>query len=118
MNVTEELSWRYFGGEADKAGIRQVGVSAAPMDSIPDRPELRSASYGYHGGSSSDGACWGSVELSGDWGNEISMGGGGYSGVFYEEKFDLPRYYAADLYINGSLAAELTLPLLKGEQPR
>ena len=46
------------------------------------------------------------------------MGGGGYSGVFDEEKFDLPRYYAADLYINGSLAAELTLPLLKGEQPR
>ena len=118
VNVTQELSCRYFGGEADKAGIRQVGVSAAPMDSIPDRPELRSASYGYHGGSSSDGACWGSVELSGDWGNEISMGGGGYSGVFDEEKFDLPRYYAADLYINGSLAAELTLPLLKGEQPR
>lgn len=119
----DEVLWahsvqcRYFGEKEAKPEILQVGVSIAPVDSALERPFLRQP-YGNAGGSSSTGEAWQSRRLSGDWEDVLSSGYGGSSEAFGEDSFDLPRFYAADLYVNDSLEAELTLPLLKGEQPR
>lgn len=119
----DEVLWahsvqcRYFGEQADKAGITRIGVSAAPVDSVLERPFLRRP-YGDSGGSSSTGEVWYSRSLGGDWEDVLSSGYGGSSDAFGGDSFGLPRFYAADLYVNDSLEAELTLPLLKGVQPR
>ena len=106
-------SWAvdYTGGPADKARYTALGVSGAPLKWSEERPELQAPGLGRGGGSSSSGESWHSVPLKGDWDDHLSLGGGGsgeYGGA------SLPDYYAADLYLNGELAAELTLLPVEG----
>lgn len=79
-----------------------------------ERPILRSARQGSSSGSSSGGEDWASRELEEGWGPVIPMSGGGSGDGFDEDSFLLPDCYAADLYINGEKAAELTLRLQEG----
>ncbi|WP_298019466.1 M56 family metallopeptidase [uncultured Dysosmobacter sp.] len=116
VNWAHLIQCRYVGEQADKAEIWRVGVSAAPTDSLLERPQLR-RSYGEVSGSGG-GELWASQSISGDWEDTVFMGGGGSSAPFDGNSFDPPRFYAADLYVNDRLEAELTLPLLKGGQPR
>nr|WP_326184964.1 M56 family metallopeptidase [uncultured Oscillibacter sp.] len=115
--ANQYISCTYVGDPADKAGISRVGVSAAPMDaSQAERPALRSAASGNSSGSSGSGEEWGGRNLTGDWDPVISISAGGGSADRYDRdsSFDLPPCYAADLYINGEKAAELTLLPVEG----
>ena len=103
-----------MGSEEEKSSITQLGVSVLPLDEGEPRPTLRSAGSGSGGGSSNHGETWVSRDLDPDWGSVALMGGGGGSSGFDEDSFLLPDRYAADLYINGQKAAELTLRLQEG----
>ncbi len=96
----------YTGTPEDKEKYREIGVSYLPMQAGEPRPSLRTPDSGSSTGTSSTGAGWGSNTLEGDWDDEIFLAGGGSSreGVVHP-----PDAYAADLYLNGELAAELTL---------
>ena len=111
----QDLSAEFVGDPADKGRYTSIGFSAAPMEKDGERPELQAPNHGVYGtGSSSGGGEWGSVPLSGSWGDDISFGGGGSSraGIV-----DPPAAYAADLYLNGEKAGPLTLyPVEGGER--
>ena len=98
----------YTGDPADKGEITLIGVSIAPLKEDRSRPDLRDPGRGDSGGSSSDGTSWGARSLEEDWGPEVSLSGGGFYGGDPEDLI-LPEAYAADLYLNGEKAAELTL---------
>lgn len=106
----------YVGPEEQKPSITQLGTSIAPLETPDARPFLRTA-HGYNdaGGSSNSGENWCTRALSPGWDSTIRMGGGGSTYSSDEDPFTLPYGYAADLYINGEKAAELTLCLPKGE---
>lgn len=111
---SQRSSCIYTGSDADKAAITQVGISSAPMEEGEERPDLRGAYVGDQSGSSTSGESWGSRNLGQDWDDELFMSGGGTNDEFDEERLRLPDGYAADLYINGRKAAELTLRLQEG----
>lgn len=104
---SQELHAVYTGDLAGKEGIIHIGVSMAPLNEDGSRPELRSPGRGDSGGNSTDGSNWGARSLEVGWGPEVWLSGGGSSGD--PEHFTMPEAYAADLYINGEKAAELTL---------
>ena len=79
------------------------------------RPELRNPGNQGGGGSSSDGSSWASTRLGpGDLDGDLFLGGGGSGYQGLGELAPLPASYAADLYLNGELAAELTLLPVEG----
>lgn len=99
----------YVGDPAGKNAFHEIGVSAAPMEAGEERPQLRYAGSGGGSGSSSTGETWASQNLPLGWESPVLLGGGGggYQGI--GELGPWPASYAADLYLNGELAAELTL---------
>ena len=99
----------YIGDDAKKAEITELGIAAAPADDPDSRPELPGLRYGAY--SSSDGtiANTHSFAEDSDWDPVIDMGGSGGTTVYEKPVNELPVCYAADLYINGELAAEMTL---------
>ena len=104
----------FLGTQEEKADITHLGISVVPLDEGEDRPSLHSAGRGSGGGSSSTGEDWASRTLDPGWGPVVPMGGGGSSSGFEKDSLSLPYRYAADLYINGNKAAELTLRLQEG----
>ena len=109
------ISCTYVGDPADKDGLTQLGLSVMPMDDPEERPKMRSSAGTHGSGGSSTGESWGGQSLEGDWGPTVHMGGNGSSDVYDPDtSFDLPLCYAADLYINGEKAAELTLLPVEG----
>ena len=105
----------YVGGPDGQAAYRQIGVSVAPMAEGEARPELRNPGNQGGGGSSSDGSSWASTRLGpGDLDGDLFLGGGGSGYQGLGELAPLPASYAADLYLNGELAAELTLLPVEG----
>ncbi|MEI3363528.1 MAG: hypothetical protein V8R75_13855 [Oscillospiraceae bacterium] len=86
-------------------------VSYAPMGEGEERPTLQNPEHPDGGGSSTDGSAWSSRTLEEGWGPTVRLGGGGSGGGF---PFSLPGAYAADLYLNDALAAELTLLPVEG----
>ncbi len=105
----------YTGPEEEKAGIKQIGTSIMPMENPEERPFLRSAHGSYASGSSNSGENWCTKPLDSDWDSVIWMGGGGSTYSSKEDYLSLPCGYAADLYLNGEKAAELTLFLQEGD---
>lgn len=106
----------YVGDPAKKDSIIQMGLSTAPMDDLQEeRPELRSSGGTSGGGSSSTGENWGGWSLEKDWDPVVSMGGDESSDAFDPDAgFDRPAGFAADLYVNGEKAAEMTLLPVEG----
>lgn len=116
VRYDRSMKCTYIGDEERKREIRVVGLSVKPWNPLEERPALAAAQGGGNS-SSSDGAAYGSLELSGDWGPEIAFGGGGSGHPFDpEEDFELPASYAADLYINNQKAEELTLYRIGGDR--
>ncbi|MDE7262795.1 MAG: M56 family metallopeptidase [Oscillospiraceae bacterium] len=97
---------RYTGAPENKENYREIAASYLPISGGEPRPALRTPDRSDSGGSSSDGAAWGSNFLEEGWTDEIFLAGGGSS----REGIVLPPdAYAADFYLNGERVAELTL---------
>ena len=98
----------YTGDPAGKDEMTHIGVSIAPLNEDGSRPELCDPGRGDSGGNSTDGTSWGARSLEEGWDPDVLLSGGGsYGGD--PEHFIMPEAFAADLYINGEKAAELTL---------
>ena len=115
-----DLTAIYNGDPADRASIRSVGVSCAPWPFGDPRPELQRG-MGNSSGSSSTGCIW-DFRDNFDWelhGSEIPLGGGGGGGSGGTESwvYPPPDRYAADFYLNGEKAGELTLLPVEGGLP-
>ncbi len=100
----------HLGTAQDRDQIGSLGLSVAPVYAGETRPDHLKMPSGSSGGSSSSGERWSSLQMNPGWGPAVELFGGG--GTFDpEEDAELPEYYAADLYINGVLAAQLELRL-------
>ena len=112
-----DLTAVYTGDPEKRQEIQSVGVSCAPMTFGGERPELQRGT-GNSSGSSSTGSSWGFTNDL-DWafhGDEIPLGGGGGGGSGGSGPWEYlpPDCYAADFYLNGEKAGELTLLPVEG----
>lgn len=99
----------HLGSEEERNGISQIGLSAAPVFSGEKHPEnLHPAGDGYGSGDNNNGGFWEGYLLEPRWEPSVWMSGRGTS-FNPKDKTKLPEYYAADLYINGSLVSQLDL---------
>lgn len=103
----------FTGDEEAKAELHHLGLSVAPMEEDGSRPALEEPSRGDGGGSGSDGGMWASQTLSSDWDGTLPLGGGS-GGCDPDRVLPLPAGYAADLYVNGELAASVVLERVEG----
>lgn len=105
----------YLGSEEQKSSITQLGISAVPVYEGEEPPEQLAApdttALSSHG-SSYEGWFWANQHLRRDWDTKVDLNGGG-SSIEPNAQFQLPQYYAADLYVNGKKVAELVME--KGE---
>ena len=108
------MSWDYItyavyhGDPGKKSGYDGISVSCVPIYGTEPLDEDRLG--GYSTGSSSGGSHSGTRVLEDGWDDWIFLsGGGGNFAGNGPETYSLPRAYAVDLYLNGELAAELTL---------
>ena len=102
----------FLGSEAEKAEIRSVGVSFAPLEPDGSIPNMHQPSYGDAGGSSSDGSSWGSRTISEreDWDGTLSTGGG--RGLSLDD--GCPTGFAAILRVNDAYSGTLILTPVEG----
>ena len=107
----QELFAIYTGDPADKDRYTHIGASSFPLWEGEERPVLRTPGMADGGGGSTSGDRWGANTLQKDWESPIFLTGGGGSGGAR-----LPDSYAVNLYLNGSLAAELTLLPVEGDR--
>ena len=102
----------YTGTPEDTGRYSHIAASSFPLWEGDARPALRNPGVCNGGGGSTSGDRWGSQSLEEGWARgAIFLSGGGAS--FTEER-GLPDAYAVDLYLNGELAAELTLTPSEG----
>ena len=100
----------HLGTESERNGVRQIGLSVAPVFAGEKRPENLHAAVGDSSGGSSDGETWFSSIL--DSGLEPMFCQPGSGGSFDPvRENELPEYYAADLYINNKLTDQIELYL-------
>lgn len=97
----------YVGENMDT--VHQVGISYAPWPANQERPQLETPGAENAVSSGTQGDCWATETLHEGQNPVIDLGGGGYSEPFGDSWLTLPQRYAADLYINGELAAQLTV---------
>ncbi len=105
----------YIGSAADKGKYTSIAVAAAAMNTGQERPQMlvpiKDNQLFTIGGEETIRS---TSELDGDWPEHIGLGGGGMSSGSWRDIMDihpLAETYAVDLYLNGQLAAELTLLL-------
>ena len=104
----------HLGTAEDREKIERLGLSICPVYAEEKRPEnLTVPTGGHSGGSSSNGESWFSQDTKPGWEPIIKNDGGGGT---LEPNRDavLPEYFAADLYVNDELIAQLDLMLQEG----
>lgn len=111
---TQFSNFTHLGTESERNEIKQIGLSVAPIFSGEARPENLHVAVGADSsGSSSSGEDWFSCILDPGWGPALYQGvnGGSFDPAGDNE---LPEYYAADLYLNNKLVAQIDLHLQEG----
>ena len=99
-----------------RGGCRSISVASVyPGQERPD--ELTPAKGSLDTSSSStDGTSYAVRSTDFDWGNSITLTGGGGGGTYsHLINLETPDYYVADLYINNELAAQMELHLQEEE---
>ena len=114
-----DLCYTNVGDAESGRRIKNIGIATAPVYAGERIEAVRAglpevSGNGAEGGSSTDGPIWDSINLDDGLIDTVRVGGGG-GDLDPTAKPELPRCYAADLYINGSLAAQLTLHLQEGK---
>ena len=104
----------HLGTAEDREKIERLGLSIYPVYAGEKRPENLTVPTGdQSGGSSNNGESWNSQKTEPGWGPIITYDGGG--GTFDPNRDAvLPEYFAADLYVNDELTAQLDLKLQEG----
>ena len=104
----------HLGTAEDRDEIEVLGLSIAPVYAGEQRPkDLTVPTGGHSGGSSSNGESWFSQKTEPGWDPIIKNDGGG--GTFDPNRDAvLPEFFAADLYVNDALIAQLDLKLQEG----
>ena len=105
----------HLGTQEQRDEISHIGISIAPVFDGEERPNDLPMKLGdYSSGTSSKGEDWSSRRLEDGWGPIIELGDGG--GDFDpSSELVLPKYYAADLYLNDELVSQIELLLREGE---
>ena len=118
--VTEmaDIIYTNIGDAESGRKIKNIGIATAPVYAGETVEAVRAglpkvSGTGNEGGSSTEGPIWGSQNLKEGLTGTVSFGGGG-GDLDAAAEPQLPQCYAADLYLNGSLAAQLTLRLQEG----
>lgn len=101
----------YNGAPEERTKYHELGASYRPMEAGESRPELSPYRPVNGSWSNSDGEGWSWNSLDWDWSDEVILIGGQGS---WEDSAEPPDAYAADFYVNGKKAAELTLRPVKG----
>ena len=99
----------YIGTEEGKSGITDLGITAVPADEPDTRPEFPELSNVFYAVSDTAIGNTHSFEETSGWDPVIDMGGSGGTTAFEKPANEPPRCYAANLYINEKLEAEMTL---------
>ncbi len=115
IHWTYEVYLTWLGSEEGKDAVYALGISVAPVSDSEESPSLRDPGLGNTSVSSSDGTARACKVMVRGWGPTILMVGSG-SDVDSDDSM-APDYYAADLYLNGQLAAELELRPTEGGTP-
>lgn len=103
----------HLGTAEDREKIKRLGFSIASVYAGESRPTNLKVPIREESGVSSNGGSWINQRTEPGWGPAIKYGGGG--GTFDPNRdVALPEYYAADLYVNNELAAQLDLLLQEG----
>ncbi len=114
---TQDAIITHLGSAADRDMIKRLGISAAPVYPGENRPDDMTdpTTSAYESGRSGLNSSWWYNHMTeSGWGPTVTLDLGGSQTSEPKQYFNLPEYYAADLYINNELAAELTLDLQKG----
>lgn len=107
--ISNSSKLTHLGTQEERNSIEYLGLAVAHVYEGESRPENMTAAIGYNsGGSSSSGDHWNSTKTDIGWGPELQFGGGG-SSIDPKDFITFPEYYAANLYIDGELAAQLDL---------
>ena len=103
----------YTGDPADKEKYTHIAADSHTLwEETQERPALSNPGLVNASSHSSDGGSWGGRSLEPGWDSPVFLSGGGTGagGVVPE----LPKGYAVNFYLNGQLAAELTLLPVEG----
>lgn len=111
---TQSESLTHLGTAEDRDAIEGLGLSVAAVFHGEKRPDNLTPATGYSSaGSSSRGESWASQKNESGWEPTVMLNSGGGGSIDPTRDPILPEYYAADLYINDELAAQLDLHLQK-----
>ena len=119
VTAMANLCYTNVGDAESGRKIKNIGIATAPVYAGETVEAVRAglpevSGNGNEGGSSTDGPIWESRNLEDGLTDTVRVGGGG-GDLDPTAKPELPQCYVADLYLNGSLAAQLTLRLQEGE---
>lgn len=114
----QETNLTHLGTQEERDSINRIGISIASVYPGQERPDELTPAKGSldTSSSSTDGTSFAVRSTDFDWGNSITLMGGGGGGT-YSHLINLktPDYYVADLYINNELAAQMELHLQEEE---
>ena len=114
----QETNLTHLGTQEERDLINRIGISIASVYPGQERPDELTPAKGSldTSSSSTDGTSFAVRSTDYDWGNSITLTGGGGGGTFSQLlNVDTPEYYVADLYINNELAAQMELHLQEEE---
>lgn len=111
---SQETNFTHLGTQEERDLINRIGISVASVYPGQERPDKLTPAKGSldTSSSSSDGTSFAVRSTDYDWGNSITLSGGGGGGTYsHLINLETPEYYVADLYINNELAAQMELHL-------
>ena len=101
----------YTGDPENKGNYTHIAADSHTLREGQERPALSNPGLVNAGSYSTDGGSWGGKSLDPGWDSPVFLSGGGTSADGMPEP---PACYAVNLYLNGQLAAELTLLPVEG----
>ena len=115
---SQETNFTHLGTQEERDLINRIGISVASVYPGQERPDELTPAKGSldTSSSSTDGTSFAVRSTDFDWGNSITLSGGGGGGTYsHLINLETPEYYVADLYINNELAAQMELHLQEEE---